>query len=239
MRLAVIALEGRLMKETAILEGNRRSRPGSKGIARRETIMDAAEQLFAEKGYYGASMRDISQQSGAALGLITHHFATKEALFRDVVDRKRDALIALIAQSIDAAESGPNPSASGLIRAFLHPFLQVSADETSPLHHYVRLTSHLMSNYRDPELTEPLQRLRPVSDLFTDALRRRLGETDDGDFLSAVYIIESAMIFMTQDSSFIRDLTDDRVSKTDLDQFVDRAARFFAGGIAALGQGAD
>ena len=91
-----------------------------------------------------------------------------------------------------------------------------------------------MSTYRDPELVEPLQRLRPVSDIFSNALARHLRIEAEDDFLAAIYIIESAMIFMTQDSGFLRDLTDGRLSKIDLDRFVDRAARFFTGGVAAL-----
>lgn len=212
----------------------KRPRAGGKGEARRESIMDAAEEIFSDKGYYGSSMRDISQRSGAALGLITHYFAAKDALFRDVIDRKRGLLEEVIGRSIDKAMARPDTSIASIIRAFVEPFVAISTDESSPLRNYVRLTSHVMSTYRDPELIEPLQRLRPVSDLFSNALAKHLGIAQDEDFLAAIYIIESAMIFITQDSIFLRDLTDGRLSKADLDRFVTRAATFFAGGVAAL-----
>ena len=222
------------MSHAETISAQRRPRAGSKGEARRESIMDAAEEIFSDKGYYGSSMRDISQRSGAALGLITHYFAAKDALFRDVIDRKRGMLLDVVSQSIDAAMADPAASTASIIRAFVEPFLAVSTDEASPLRNYVRLTSHVMSTYRDPELIEPLQRLRPVSDIFSNALARHLGIEADDNFLAAIYIIESAMIFMTQDSGFLRDLTDGRLSKIDLDRFVDRAACFFTGGVAAL-----
>ena len=105
----------------------KRPRAGGKGEARRESIMDAAEEIFSDKGYYGSSMRDISQRSGAALGLITHYFAAKDALFRDVIDRKRGLLEEVIGRSIDKAMARPDTSIASIIRAFVEPFVERDA----------------------------------------------------------------------------------------------------------------
>jgi len=47
----------------------------------REEIIASAYQLFLERGYHGASMRQIAQRAGIALGGIYNHFASKEAIF--------------------------------------------------------------------------------------------------------------------------------------------------------------
>jgi len=47
----------------------------------REEIIASAYQLFLERGYHGASMRQIVQRAGIALGGIYNHFASKEAIF--------------------------------------------------------------------------------------------------------------------------------------------------------------
>ena len=44
-------------------------------------MLDAAERLFAERGFAGTSMRDISRGSGISQPLIHHHFGTKEDLY--------------------------------------------------------------------------------------------------------------------------------------------------------------
>jgi TetR/AcrR family transcriptional regulator len=54
--------------------------------ATRERIVEAAAEAFAERGYRGASTRDIAQRAGANQGLITYHFRTKDALWRAAAD---------------------------------------------------------------------------------------------------------------------------------------------------------
>ena len=60
----------------------------SKGERTRQSVVDAAHQLFIEKGYAGTSMRDIAERSGLALGGIYNHFPNKEAIFSEVIISK-------------------------------------------------------------------------------------------------------------------------------------------------------
>lgn len=55
--------------------------------ASRRLILDAAEELFAERGFSGSSMRDIARSSGKSQSLIHHHFGSKKDLWRAVMQR--------------------------------------------------------------------------------------------------------------------------------------------------------
>ena len=55
--------------------------------ARKNEILDVAEQLFAEKGFDHASTNDIIQRIGIARGTLYHHFASKEEILDALVDR--------------------------------------------------------------------------------------------------------------------------------------------------------
>ena len=46
----------------------------------RQSILDAALDLFAEKGFFGTSMRELARAVGVRESAIYHHFANKEAL---------------------------------------------------------------------------------------------------------------------------------------------------------------
>ena len=48
-------------------------------------ILQAAEQLFAEKGYAGASMSDIAQLADIPKSNVHYYFSTKKALYQDVL----------------------------------------------------------------------------------------------------------------------------------------------------------
>ena len=56
--------------------------------ATRNRILDAAEGLFAEKGYAGASIRRITAEAEVDLGAVRYHFGSKDALFGEVMRRR-------------------------------------------------------------------------------------------------------------------------------------------------------
>ena len=53
----------------------------------RERILDAAQELFAAKGFAGTSVREITRLAEVNVAAIHYHFGTKEAVLRGVTDR--------------------------------------------------------------------------------------------------------------------------------------------------------
>jgi AcrR family transcriptional regulator len=56
------------------------------GRQTRQTILDAALDLFAEKGYFGTSLRDIAAVVGVRESALYNYFKGKEALFSALID---------------------------------------------------------------------------------------------------------------------------------------------------------
>ena len=79
----------------------RQDRPVS-DLTTRARIRDAAMAEFADKGYRGASMRGIASAAGVSLGLIQHHFGTKDGL-RAACD---EFVLQLVAFKTAAVEDG-------------------------------------------------------------------------------------------------------------------------------------
>jgi len=65
------------------------------GSARREVIESAAMDVFAERGYHGASIDEIARRSGVTPPVIYDHFESKAALHRRLLERTRDDLLAM------------------------------------------------------------------------------------------------------------------------------------------------
>jgi TetR/AcrR family transcriptional regulator, cholesterol catabolism regulator len=84
-------------------------------------ILDYATEVFAEKGYEGASMRDLSRLSGISLAGLYYYFQSKEKLlyiiqqhtFSTIIERLRERL---------AASSDPEER----IRIFVHNHVEYS-----------------------------------------------------------------------------------------------------------------
>ena len=53
---------------------------------KREHILNVAEALFAEKGFDGTSVRDIAQQAGVNLAMISYYFGSKEKLLESLIE---------------------------------------------------------------------------------------------------------------------------------------------------------
>lgn len=52
-----------------------------------EQALEAALELFSSQGFGATSMRQIATRSGLSMGNLYHHFANKEAIFKQLLDR--------------------------------------------------------------------------------------------------------------------------------------------------------
>jgi AcrR family transcriptional regulator len=67
--------------------GAREALPRLPAHDRRAQILDAAFEVFSEKGFHGARTRDLAKRAGVSEALVFSHFPTKEALIRAIIDR--------------------------------------------------------------------------------------------------------------------------------------------------------
>lgn len=99
--------------------GSERPLPASAAArATRERILDVAEALFAERGFAGASMREIAARAGLAAASLYNHFSGKDALYAAVLERGIRPLIDLME---GMSQKGHSPEAvDALICAVMH-----------------------------------------------------------------------------------------------------------------------
>ena len=93
----------------------------------RNCLLDAAERVFAQHGYRGASVRTITAEAGVDLGSIRYHFGSKDVLFGEVLKRRLDPLCQERLDRLDAvrqAADGAAPELEAIIEAFLAPGLR-------------------------------------------------------------------------------------------------------------------
>lgn len=79
----------------------RLTREESKAITR-ESVLGAAAQVFARRGFHGASMEDVAETAGFSKGAIYSNFAGKEDLFLALLDQHVDAKMEAFAAVFEA-----------------------------------------------------------------------------------------------------------------------------------------
>jgi AcrR family transcriptional regulator len=96
---------------------------------RRERILDAAEQAFAEFGFAGASLRHIVQAARVNLATVYYYFGSKEELMEAVVERRFGPLRTEhmeTLQSATAAAGGRPLAVEQILSLMLGPSLRLA-----------------------------------------------------------------------------------------------------------------
>jgi len=81
--------------------------------ARREVIEAAASELFAERGYQGASIDEIARHSGVSAPVLYDHFESKEDLYKRLLERHLRELLDLWRAEL----AGDEPVDKRIVRA--------------------------------------------------------------------------------------------------------------------------
>lgn len=70
----------------------------------KEKLLDEAEKLFSQKGFYGASINDVAGEVGVSKQALLHHFSSKEKLYGAVLQRAADKLMGVVKEAKAATE---------------------------------------------------------------------------------------------------------------------------------------
>jgi AcrR family transcriptional regulator len=174
------------MEETAQRQTSRWHPDG----ARRDVVAKRAARLFAERGYHGASLRDIAAASGIRSPTLYSHYPSKLSIFVEVVNRYFDAFLPRLREAADGEDS-----AAQRVGAMLATSVEVGVEwrdeflATSNNWEWVRST---------PELTVLIERRDEAFGLWRSVLADGAadGSLRDVDPFQTLWIISSAITGM-------------------------------------------
>lgn len=129
----------------------------------REKILEAARQLFNERGYEGATVRDIAKAAGMSTGAVFASFADKAELFDEIVAGDYRALEADMAEAL--------PEAANVESALLALF---GAAYRSHAHQLPMICAAMAAGWSREPLAIPRSReaLKPVVRLVGEAIEQ-------------------------------------------------------------------
>ena len=153
------------MRPTAGAGGGTRLSRAERKEMTRELLLDAAIDVFAEKGYHGASLDDVADAAGFTKGAVYSNFTRKSDLFRALLDREAGRAAAARRQAIETAPLGLLPEiARELARQpGSYPELEVL------------LVEFWLAAARDPSLRAPLL---STSETMGEALTEKLAGSE-------------------------------------------------------------
>jgi TetR/AcrR family transcriptional regulator len=160
----------------------------------RSLIVDAAEPLFAERGYEGAKIQDIAAASGLSLGTLYSVFGGKAGVY-DALQNERLGELFLLAGKTLASQEG---AASRLIRAN-RVFIRWLTEHPDFLRIHLNESNAWASNPREvgSDLTDAWRRgIDLIAGVFEEAMSA--GDVHQGDpVIAARLLVAMQQVFMS------------------------------------------
>jgi AcrR family transcriptional regulator len=175
----------------------------------KESILNAAERLFAERGYDATSLRAVTKQAGANLAAVNYHFGSKLGLFQAVFERRVGAINRERLELLDRLEADPTGErlrAVDVLHAFLAPPINRLHDSDEGQRLFLRIVGRMQSATGDH--TQVIQEVfREVQSRFFPAFRKALPQLSEADLLWRVHLIIGGMCMLLADPVRLKQLS--------------------------------
>lgn len=203
---------------------------------KRDIILNAAERLFAKKGFHGVSVREIARAARVDVALVSYHVGKKAELFEAVLLRRAEILneerVQMLEDCIADADPEP-PGVEAIINAFTHPLLNRSTKEGRGWKDWFSLVAQANNN---PDMGGALMSryFDPVVRQFLDALRMALPDCDERDLFWSYHFLSGALTLTFAETKRIDYLSGGLCLSNDLDAVHERLVPFAAAGFHRL-----
>jgi AcrR family transcriptional regulator len=202
--------------------------------------VDAAEALFASRGFYGVSIRDITGRAGVQLALVSYHFGSKQKLFREVVRRRGVVHAAGMQGCLDEmlARRKGKATVDDIIETFCTSIFERLLSEDSGWPSYIQLLARSANTSQEERFVAAMNELfDPVLKSYVRAIAQALPELTRANLFAAFYFLQGGLIYMTANTGGIDRLSEAALCSSDFRKLLPRAVRFFAAGFRALQEG--
>lgn len=198
-------------------------------------ILDTAEDLFAQLGYFGVTIKDVADKMGIHPALIHYYFDGKKALFDAVFGRRVEYAITTRTAGLDEYEEqvGSKPTVEGALRAYYDGAFDVYINGDKGWRSFGRIFAQVnnapgygaekMDTYFDPLV------LRLIG-----LLRKALPDAKPEDLFWSFQFTSGAYSLILSRTGRIDRLSGNLCASDDFEAVRERFVTFMAGGFDAV-----
>lgn len=208
-----------------------------KGV--QDRLLDAAEELFCERGFSGTSVRDIAASAGCNVAAVNYYFGGKDKLYEEVWRRHlipmRDARIAGIEQVLGRGEG--QYTLEDLLKTFAETFIGplVEASRASRLS---RLTARECIEQHLPVQMFADEVIKPTLTAMRTALIRTCPDLDESRIPLITFSLVGQLMHVVHMRAMFEQGGDDLdLPRLDIEKAIGHIVNFSAAGIRAYAEG--
>ena len=189
----------------------------------RALILDAAERLYAERGFGDVTLRDIVAAAGVNLAAVNYHFGSKDELIAELFVTRGIATNRARLAELKAAETAGNGRADikAILRALVGPTLRgclgPDNEQSTAAHFMIRASI---------ESVPPIRRIknREIDHLrkFAAAMRRSLPDCDEADLYWGLHFALAMAHQTIRDTERLTKLSEGQCDLNDVEALIER-----------------
>lgn len=204
---------------------------------KRERILDAAEELFALRGFDGVTLRQIAKKADVDVALANYHFGKKQDLFEAAFLRRAQTLNDLRLQSLLEAQKtkGDDLTVEDIVAAFLRPIQQLALEDEKSWRHYYALVAYVNSSAVWGQMMMH-KHFDPLVSHYIEAFKKVFPDTPPERIHWAYHYLSGALTLTLAQTGRIDRLSDGLCKSTDMKTAYDLMIPFIAAGFREICQ---
>ena len=188
----------------------------------RQRLLEAAGEVFAEKGFRSATVREICSRAGANVAAVNYHFGDKDRLYAAVLKYAHRRALEKFPPSLGLPESA---SAEDRLKVFIRSFLYRVLDEGRPSWHGKLMTRELA----DPtaaldSLVE--ESIRPTYETLTGIIGEMLGKAASSDLRYFANSIVGQCVFYCHAAPVLERLAPGKFKSSEIERLAEHISQF-------------
>ncbi|MGB1260020.1 MAG: TetR/AcrR family transcriptional regulator [Akkermansiaceae bacterium] len=202
----------------------------------KERILAATEELIAEHGFDGVSLRDITGSASVNVAAVNYHFGSKEKLYEQIQLRYivpvNDERMALLAE---ATADGRVASVHEILDAFMRPFLTMVTKSEMSERLFFKLLGRCLSDQQGQIITAMMPSLKSMAEAFTQALSNACPDLPVSELTWRLHFTYGVMSNTLMHGDVMKQFADETVPYPDFDTQIEWMIDFCEAGFQAKG----
>jgi len=190
----------------------------------REALLEAAEELFSQRGFNAVSVREIAQAAGANLGSIPYHFGSKENLLLEIYRAHCGPMNARRLELMGEAEriSDRDERLAAVIRGWIVPAFSSGSDRRGGGARFTRLRAILQAEGNEAAREVIARTFDDTSNALIDAIGNILPQLSRDTIVWRCHFLLGALYYALINPERVSRLSDGAARGDDFGAAIDQ-----------------
>lgn len=199
----------------------------------RGQIVEAAERIFAEKGFRAMTLRAVTNAAHVNLAAVNYHFGSKANLMRAVIERRVNPINKARIEQLDTyiIENSPKTvPLEQIFEALFRPFFDHAMSKKGPDRAFIQMVGRAMTEPADFMRDMHKEFFAELSKRFLRELKRSCPHLSERDLQIRFFLSVNTMLGTITEQARLENISGGKLRGGDLDKVCDALTAFVVAG---------